>query len=121
MRRAVAIGIALALTGCGRDKFGAKGTPDDLTPPDPHPRADATTPVDAGTGEPRAPTVYCLNDVYGAALHCSCVGKACPGQSQVCVDFGLGILACRTCGEKSSDGATCQDGKTCKADRSKCD
>jgi hypothetical protein len=83
---------------------------------------DAQRANPVGTCEPNDPNVYCLNDLYGTAFHCGCApGGACLSPSQVCTDVGFGVPACRTCGEKLSDGLACTDGKTCKAAETKCD
>jgi len=83
---------------------------------------DASRANPTGTCEPKDPTVYCLNDLYGATFHCSCgPDGSCMSPQQICTDVGFGTPVCRTCGEKGSDGFACKNGKTCNAAASSCD
>lgn len=81
-----------------------------------------------GTCQPDDPNAYCLNTDYagiyggGMGYHCGCTTSAdCLGNTEACISVGgTSDFGCFTCGESYTQGATCNNGGKCNANKAVC-
>jgi hypothetical protein len=115
--------LCAATRTCGSDCSGCSTGPIECF------ACDTTRRNPIGTCRPDDTNAYCLDTNYAGAYggtdgtHCACTfATDCPGNDQVCIGVGgpPTVMACFTCGEAYTQGATCHTGGKCNEPQASC-